>query len=113
LAQSGRPVVGSGWVHSTERLATTDVITNQFSDRADPVGGGFLIGYKFAPWANNIIVSPFASFDFLNAPVNHTFPRWKLSRHNRELHGHRRCQDRSAAWRGYMALWHRGRERDE
>ena len=70
----GELVKNSGWVRSTERFATTDVITNQFSDRADPVGGGFLIGYKFAPWANNIIVSPFASFDFLNAPVNHTFP---------------------------------------
>ena len=36
-------------------------------------GGGVIIGYKFAPWANNIVVSPFASFDFMNAPVNHTF----------------------------------------
>ena len=70
----GELVKNWGWVRSTERLATTDVVTNQFSDPADPVGGGFLIGYKFAPWANNIIVSPFASFDFLNAPVNHTFP---------------------------------------
>ena len=60
-------------MRSTERLATTDVITNQFSDTHDPVGGGFLIGYKFAPWANNIIVSPFASFDAPNSPVNHTF----------------------------------------
>jgi hypothetical protein len=63
-----------GRVRSTESRATTDVITNQFTDTADPLGGGFLIGYKFAPWANNIIVSPFASFDFLNSPVNHTFP---------------------------------------
>jgi hypothetical protein len=70
----GELVKNWGWVRSTERLATTYVVTNQFSDRADPVGGGFLIGYKFAPWANNVIVSPFASFDFLNSPVNHTFP---------------------------------------
>lgn len=63
-----------GWVRSTERLAATDVVTNQFSDHADPVGGGLIVGYKFAPWANNIVVSPFVSFDFLNAPVNHTFP---------------------------------------
>ena len=70
----GELVKNWGWVRSTERLATTDVVTNQFSDRADPVGGGFLIGYKFTPWASNIIVSPFASFDFLHAPVNHTFP---------------------------------------
>ena len=70
----GELVKNWGWVRSTERLASTDVVTNQFSDRADPVGGGFLVGYKFAPWANSIIVSPFASFDFLSAPVNHTFP---------------------------------------
>jgi len=63
-----------GRVRSTESLATTDVITNRFTDTADPLGGGVLIGYKFAPWANSIIVSPFASFDFLNSPVNHTFP---------------------------------------
>jgi hypothetical protein len=62
-----------GWVRSTERLAATDVITNQFSDRADPLGGGIIVGYKLAPWANNIVVSPFASFDFIHAPVNHTF----------------------------------------
>lgn len=70
----GELVKNWGGVKSTERFATTDVISNQFSDRADPVGGGFLIGYKSAPWANNVMVSPFASFDFLNAPVNHTFP---------------------------------------
>jgi hypothetical protein len=69
----GELVKNWGWVRSTERLAASNVVTNQFSDRADPLGGGFLIGYKFAPWANNIIVSPFGSFDFINAPVNHTF----------------------------------------
>jgi len=63
-----------GRVRSTESLATTDLITNRFVDSGDPLGGGLIVGYKFAPWANNIIVSPFASFDFLNAPVNHTFP---------------------------------------
>ena len=73
LYLGGELVKNSGWVRSTERLATTDFVTNQFSDRADPVGGGFLVGYKFAPWASNIVVSPFASFDFLRAPVNHTF----------------------------------------
>jgi hypothetical protein len=62
-----------GWLRSTERRAATDVVTNEFSDRADPVGGGVLIGYRFTPWANNIVVSPFASFDFMHAPVNHTF----------------------------------------
>jgi len=70
----GELVKSWGSLRSTERLADTGEITNQFNDRADPVGGGFLIGYKFAPWGNNVIVSPFASFDFINAPVNHTFP---------------------------------------
>ncbi len=74
LYLGGELVKNWGWVRSTERLAATDVITNQFSDRADSVGGGFLIGYKFAPWANSVVFSPFASFDFISAPVNHTFP---------------------------------------
>ena len=74
LYLGGELVKNWGWVRSTERLAATDVVTNQFSDRADPFRGGVIVGYKFAPWANNIVVSPFASFDFLHAPVNHTFP---------------------------------------
>jgi hypothetical protein len=74
LYLGGELVKNWGWVRSTERLAATDVVTNQFSDRADPFGGGLIVGYKFAPWANNIVVSPFASFDFLHAPVNHAFP---------------------------------------
>ena len=73
LYLGGELVKNWGWVRSTERLAATDVITNQFTDSADPVGGGFLIGYRFAPFAYNIVVSPFASFDFMSAPVNHTF----------------------------------------
>ncbi len=54
----------------------TDVITNQFSDDDDDdeFGGGVIVGYKFAPWAGNVAISPFASFDFMHAPVNHTFP---------------------------------------
>ena len=63
-----------GHVRSTEKLASTDVVTNQFSDTADPFGGGIIVGYTFAPWANNIVASAFASFDFMHAPVNHTFP---------------------------------------
>ena len=62
-----------GRVRSTETWAATGAITNQFSDSGDPIGGGVIIGYKFVPWANNIVVSPFASFDFLHAAVNHTF----------------------------------------
>jgi hypothetical protein len=63
-----------GHVDSTETLADTGIVTNRFSDMQDPLGVGVLIGYKFAPWSNSIVVSPFASFDYLNAPVNHTFP---------------------------------------
>src|ERR1039457_1170331 len=48
----GELVKNWGWVRSTERLATTDVITNRFTDTADPLGGGLIVGYKFAPWAN-------------------------------------------------------------
>jgi len=70
----GELVKNWGWVRSTERLATSDVLTNRFTDTADPLGGGLIVGYKFAPWANSVVVSPFASFDFLHAPVNHTFP---------------------------------------
>ena len=73
LYLGGELVKNWGWVGSTERLATTGVVTNRFSDRADPLGGGVLIGYKFAPWAKSIVISPFASFDFINAPVNHNF----------------------------------------
>ena len=73
LYLGGELVKNWGWVRSTERLAATDVVTNQFSDRADPFGGGVIVGYKFAPWANNVVVSPFASFDFMHAPVNHSF----------------------------------------
>jgi hypothetical protein len=63
-----------GRVDSTERSAATGAVTNEFSDSADPLGGGFAVGYKFAPWASSVVISPFASFDFLHAPVNHTFP---------------------------------------
>ena len=74
LYLGGELVKNWGWVRSTERLAATDVVTNQFSDRADPFGGGVIVGYKFAPWANSIVASPFASFDFMHSSVNHTFP---------------------------------------
>jgi hypothetical protein len=63
-----------GRVRSTETLAATGAVTNQFTDTADPLGGGIIAGYNFAPWNNNWIVGPFASFDFMHAPVNHTFP---------------------------------------
>jgi hypothetical protein len=74
LYLGGELVKSWGLVRSTERLAATGLVTNQFTDTADPLGGGVIVGYTFAPWANNIVASAFASFDFMHAPVNHTFP---------------------------------------
>ena len=62
-----------GRVRSTESLATTDVITNRFVDSGDPLGVGIVGGYNFRPWNNNIIIGPFASFDYLNQTINHNF----------------------------------------
>jgi opacity protein-like surface antigen len=67
-------VKNSGHVRSIERLAATDAVTNQFSDDGDPLGGGIVVGYNARPWKNNIVVGPFASFDWLNQTINHTFP---------------------------------------
>jgi hypothetical protein len=63
----------SGFLKSKETLDATGQVTNQFSDRKDPFGAGFIVGARFTPWANNVVVSPFASFDFVHAAVNHTF----------------------------------------
>jgi opacity protein-like surface antigen len=63
-----------GRVRSTETLAATGDVTNQFTDSGDPIGGGIVAGYNFAPWNNNWIISPFASFDWLRLTINHTFP---------------------------------------
>ncbi len=60
-----------GRVRSTETLAATGVVTNQFSDSGDPFGAGVLAGWNFRPWNNNIVVGPFASFDWLNQTINH------------------------------------------
>ena len=69
----GELVKNWGHLRSTEKLAVTDTVTNQFSDNADPIGGGIVVGYNFQPWNNNIIVGPFASFDYLNLTINHAF----------------------------------------
>jgi len=73
LYGGGELVTNWGRVDTTERRAGTDAVTNRFSDRGDTVGGGILLGYKFTPWANRIVVSPFASFDVMRSAVNHTF----------------------------------------
>lgn len=62
-----------GHLRSTERLAATGDVTNQFSDTNDPIGGGLVIGYDFRLWGNSVVVGPFASFDWLHQSVNHTF----------------------------------------
>jgi len=64
----------SGNLESIEKLAETGQTTNNFKDSKDPFGGGLLVGAKFMPFGNSVVVSPFASFDFFNASVNHTFP---------------------------------------
>ena len=69
----GELAKNSGRVRTTETFAATGAITNQFSDSGDPIGAGIVAGYNFRPWNNNIIVGPFASFDFLNQTINHTF----------------------------------------
>jgi hypothetical protein len=67
-------VKATGGTVITERFIASDRITNQFADSHDPVGVGANLAYAFAPWNNNIVVSPFVSFDYLNNSVNHGFP---------------------------------------
>jgi hypothetical protein len=63
----------TGRVRSTESLAETDLVTNQFTDSGDPLGVGVVVGYNFKPWNNSVVIGPFASFDYLNQTINHTF----------------------------------------
>lgn len=57
---------------STEKNAA-GATTNSFSDTHDPLGIGVILDYRFRPWANNIVVAPFVSFEYQNMSVNHTF----------------------------------------
>lgn len=61
-------------MRSTETLAATGAVTNQFTDSGDPLGGGIVAGYNFRPWNYSIVVGPFVSFDWLDQTINHTFP---------------------------------------
>jgi opacity protein-like surface antigen len=63
-----------GRLHTTERNADTDEITNEFTDNGDPLGGGIVLGYNFRPWHDSIVVGPIGSFDWLDQTINHTFP---------------------------------------
>jgi hypothetical protein len=60
-------------VRSTETRDATGVITNQFIDSGDPLGVGIVGGYNFKPWNNDVVIGPFASFDYLNQTINHNF----------------------------------------
>jgi hypothetical protein len=62
-----------GRVRTVETLASTGATTFQSTDSGDPIGIGIVAGYNFRPWNNNIVVGPFASFDFLNQTINHAF----------------------------------------
>jgi len=50
----------------TEESALTGTVTNQFDETGDPLGGGIVIGDNFTLSNRNLIVGPFAAFDFLN-----------------------------------------------
>jgi opacity protein-like surface antigen len=56
-----------------ESEADTGTVTNRLQRREDPLGVGIVVGYNVAPWNNNIVVGPFASFDYLRQTINHTF----------------------------------------
>ena len=73
LYLGGELAKNSGRVRSTETLAATGVLTNQFIDSGDPIGVGIVGGYNFRPWNNSVVIGPFASFDYLNQTINRNF----------------------------------------
>lgn len=77
LYLGGELVKNWGRVRSTETLAATGAITNQFTDSADPIGGGIVAGYNFTPWSNWVI-GPYGSFDWLRLTINHNGPGFLL-----------------------------------
>lgn len=64
----------TGSLKITETLSAFGIITNEFSERNDPLGVGIVAGYYFRPGNSMIVAGPFASFDFLSQKINHTFP---------------------------------------
>jgi hypothetical protein len=66
--------INRGDQKTTERSALTDDVTNTFYNVGDPLGTGIAASYLFAPWANNIRIGPFTSFDLLHQTINQTFP---------------------------------------
>jgi hypothetical protein len=64
----------TGTVRSAEQIPGTEGARNSFTDTNDPVGFGGQLGYKFTVPQTIVAVAPFVSLDYLNTPVNHTFP---------------------------------------
>jgi hypothetical protein len=63
-----------GTLETNEFLAATDVRTNHFEDSGSGGGAGITAGYNWRPAGSNVVVGPFASFDYLNQTINHSFP---------------------------------------
>lgn len=64
----------SGQLELAERLAESGQQTFGSKDKVDPLGVGIGVGYNFAPWNNRVLLGVFASFDWLDQTINHTFP---------------------------------------
>jgi len=73
LYVGGELIKNWGIVRVTENLAAPPgLITSQFTNSGDPIGGGIVAGYNFNP-AGRWLVGPFASFDGLNQTINQNF----------------------------------------
>jgi hypothetical protein len=71
----GAQLFGSfGTLETNEFLAATDVRTNHFEDSGSGGGAGINAGYNWRPAGSNVVVGPFASFDYLSQTINHGFP---------------------------------------
>lgn len=71
----GAQLFGSyGMLDTSEFFAATDVRTNQFEDSGSGGGAGINAGYNWRLAGSNVVVGPFASFDYLNQAINHGFP---------------------------------------
>jgi hypothetical protein len=71
----GAQLSGSfGMLETNEFLAATDVRTNHFEDNGSGGGAGINAGYNWRPAGSNVVFGPFASFDYLNQAINHSFP---------------------------------------
>jgi opacity protein-like surface antigen len=69
----GEMVKSWGHVVTTEKVAATGAISNQFNDNHDPFGGGINGGYDWVPWNNKVLVGVGFDLDFPNEEVQHTF----------------------------------------